>query len=315
MRSMSEQTETPTRRRPRGRSPNYPSVNLGVALERARDLYVNDGQHATPMQTVVSAWGYSPKSSGGRVTVAALKKFGLVEYGGSGEHRLVRLTDLAVEALEHPDPDKRQQAVQEAALRPALHKELWTRYGADLPSVDSLRYMLKRERGFTDSGASDFLGQYIETLTAAGLDHEDEPVPISGDETVSAVGWRVHELGTAYERDRASPIRQPVDQLSPMSESQAASAVRQRMHEQVTRQRGSADYMVQDPTTGSRVDVEVKILTIPLGRAQAVQIAGQFPLTEPDWDLMMSVLIAMKPGLVESEQAEVDRSRAEREGQ
>ena len=40
---------------------------------------------------------------------------------------------------------------------------------------------------------------------------------------------------------------------------------------------------------------------IPLPHERDVLVAGDFPLTDQEWDQFMAVLEAMKPGLVKSE--------------
>lgn len=41
--------------------------------------------------------------------------------------------------------------------------------------------------------------------------------------------------------------------------------------------------------------------SIPLSGGRDISIGGPFPLSEQDWDQFMTVLEAMKPGLVKAE--------------
>jgi hypothetical protein len=154
-------------RRPKpGRSPSYPAIPIGTAIKRARELYDREGKHPAPIAAVVGHWGYSPSSSGGKLTVAALKKFGLIDDDGSGDERSVSLTPLGLDIVLNPDP---RPAIQQAALLPKAHRELWDEYGPRLPSDATLIYKLVRE-GFTQNGAVDFLLEYKTTLAFSGLD-------------------------------------------------------------------------------------------------------------------------------------------------
>ncbi len=72
-------------RKKKGRSPSYPGTSLEVAVRRAQVLYDEERQHAVPMATVTSHWGFrSPSTGPASVAYAALKKFGLLEEEGHG---------------------------------------------------------------------------------------------------------------------------------------------------------------------------------------------------------------------------------------
>ena len=92
------------------RSPAYPGINLEVALKRASGLYVKERRNAVAFPVAVSYWGFGPKSSGGLVSVAALKSFGLLDDVERGPGGLsVKLSDLGRASL----PPKGSLAEQE----------------------------------------------------------------------------------------------------------------------------------------------------------------------------------------------------------
>src|SRR5207247_7259978 len=126
---------------------------------------------------VLQHWGYAPKSGGGAVALAALKAFGFIETGGTGEARTAKVSRLAEKILHAEDPLVRQQALQTAALLPPIHKELWERYGPQLPSDQSLDSYLRHERGFTPGGSRDVIAEYKRTISYAGLTERDATVP------------------------------------------------------------------------------------------------------------------------------------------
>lgn len=171
---MSEQTPE-TRRKPKGRSPSYPGIGLGDAIEKAAVLYQKEGRHAAPADVITTHWGYKPKTGPSLVAVAALKKFGLLEDEGGNGSRWARLTPLALSiVLDEADSPERQQHVREAALTPPIHAELWNESGGRLPSDQNLRRTLVLERGFTDSGAQQFIRQFKSTIAFAGLGEPDK---------------------------------------------------------------------------------------------------------------------------------------------
>jgi hypothetical protein len=125
------------------------------------------------VQVVIEHWGYSPKSGAGLVTLAAVKHFGLIEDQGRGVNRTVKLSDLALKIILSPDPSEQGASLKAAALTPAIHRELWDKYGADLPSHAILRYELL-QRGFSESGAEELIQEYRQTIQVAGLSASDK---------------------------------------------------------------------------------------------------------------------------------------------
>jgi hypothetical protein len=157
------------------RSPAYPYLSVDEAIEKARVVYQHEKRNAAPADAIVTHWGYKPTTSNGRMCVAALKKYGLMEEAGSANNRLLRLSRLALDILlldEKEHYQQRLKAIQESALMPKIHSELWQRWGAELPSTPSMRAYLIRERDFNDSYADQFIKQYRRTISFARLDTE-----------------------------------------------------------------------------------------------------------------------------------------------
>lgn len=157
-------------RKPLRRSPSYPAINLETAIRRARELYTRERQHLTSVDTIASHWKYKSLNGPAHLTLAALKKYGLIADDGKGAARRANLTDLAVDILENPDTRTRDEALQRAALSPSIHRELWEKYGNEPPSDVNLKWILTRERGFTDTGAAEFIPVYKNTVAYAKLD-------------------------------------------------------------------------------------------------------------------------------------------------
>jgi len=93
---MSEATQPPVRKKTRQRSPSYPGIGLEAALGRAKALYQEEGRNAAPNEAILDHWGYASKSGPGLVTLAALKRFGLLQTEGPGK---ARLTNLALSII------------------------------------------------------------------------------------------------------------------------------------------------------------------------------------------------------------------------
>ncbi len=158
-------------RRKRDRSPSYPAIGLEEAIMRARTLYENERRNWAPADAAVEGWGYTTSSGLGRVVLAALKKFGLIEDKGIGPNRRVRLSDAGLKLVLDLDEDleERRVALQETALSPTIHQELWQQYQDGLPSDNTLKRELLLQRGFTERAVSEFIPQFRQTLEFAGL--------------------------------------------------------------------------------------------------------------------------------------------------
>jgi len=148
------------------RSPSFPFVGLREALDRARAFYEAEQRNAARPETAAAHWGYSPKSSGGKQTIAALRSFGLLEGDA-----LVKLSGRALRILldERDGSEERERLLKQAALMPPLHSKLWERYGPELPSPQTLRLSLILDEGFNENSVDDFLTEYKETLEFARL--------------------------------------------------------------------------------------------------------------------------------------------------
>jgi hypothetical protein len=148
------------------RSPSFPFIGLREALDRARAFYEAEQRNAARPETAAAHWGYSAKSSGGKQTIATLRAFGLLE----GDV-LVKLSGRALRILldEREGSEERLRLVQQAALMPPVHARLWERYGAELPSSQTLRLSLILDEGFNENSVDDFLTEYRETLEYARL--------------------------------------------------------------------------------------------------------------------------------------------------
>lgn len=157
----------------KGRSPAYPFIPLEKAVERTEKIAAaGAGKSPYPPEIYYKLWGYGAQSSGSRQTLAALKHFGLVKYVGRGKERRVVLSDLARKIVmdKVPNSPARKKALQEAALVPPIHADLWEKFGHILPDDVVLTTFLTLERDYNADAAKSLIGEYRDTLMFSGLD-------------------------------------------------------------------------------------------------------------------------------------------------
>lgn len=194
----------------RFRSPPYPFIPLGKAIERVKQLHPKALHHQVSFSVLADAWGYGEKSSGLIQTAAALIQFGLLSDEGSGQKRKFQLTPDAIRIAQDIDPtsEKRRAAIQRAALAPKIHKELWEKYGNSGVSDMVLRNYLIFDR--TDSDGAAFSASSAELLI------EEYKSSISFAEITSsppAFKGEAHEEGEAEANDlEDSPDEEHTDQ-------------------------------------------------------------------------------------------------------
>ena len=169
-----EKVELKRHKKHRVRSPSYPAVHLEEAIRRAGQLKEFGGRHQVTVSFVLQHWGYRPQSTNGMKIVAALNYFGLLKTTGTGEARKAELTDRAWRILvDHKGSLDRQRAIQDAALSPKLYKELWEKWGADMPPKPEIRAYLVLEKKFNERTVNDFLVDYQATVKFAELAKAD----------------------------------------------------------------------------------------------------------------------------------------------
>lgn len=165
------------RRGSRVRSPAYPAISLPRAIEYASLYYNEEHQHFAAPRVVANHLGFSDEKNGSSSTVlSALRKFGLLEEKDNKLGLTSRALDIVVSSL--PDDVRRMKAVREAALAPAIYREIWEGSGGQLPSDLSIEYQLERDRGFNPKAIRGFIQDFRATLEFAGLlEQDDSPAP------------------------------------------------------------------------------------------------------------------------------------------
>jgi hypothetical protein len=154
------------------RGPSYPSLSLEEAVGKAREFWDAEKRSAAPVSAAARHWGYSVTSSSGKVVVAALLQYGLLEDSGSKDNRMVKLTPRALDILlDEVESPGRLKAIQDAARSPKIYSDLLAKWPPnELPSDQTIKFFLLRDKGFNEGSVVGFLKDFRGTLTYAKLD-------------------------------------------------------------------------------------------------------------------------------------------------
>jgi hypothetical protein len=103
-------------------------MGLRAAIEKARAIWEKERRHPAPVASVYRHLGYSGRTGPSLTALASLKRYGLLADAGPG---LVRLSDMAVSIILAPTADHpdRVEAIRKAALLPSVFTNLWAQYG------------------------------------------------------------------------------------------------------------------------------------------------------------------------------------------
>lgn len=155
----------------RHRSPNYPAVGLRDAVERVRNLFLKGGKAGAPAAIAAKYIGFGSAHGQSYSVLAALKKFDLT---GEINGRIVP-TQRAIEIINLPDSDPRRvRALKEAALAPAIYRQLAESYrDTGLPADEVLEAELTTYKGFNPKVVAGFVKDFRDTLDFAGINVSD----------------------------------------------------------------------------------------------------------------------------------------------
>jgi hypothetical protein len=181
---MADETEAEKKGRRAGRSPAYPFIPVQKAVEQARALYDQENEYFAPLPAAFGAWGYGPKSSGARQTLATLKYYGLIDVQGDGDARKVKVSEIARRIIldQREDDTEKRRLIREVALMPSAHKALYKAYPSGLPSDSNVTHFLIFDLNYNKEAARDLLAEYKETASYAGLYQPQKPVDKTDDE-------------------------------------------------------------------------------------------------------------------------------------
>lgn len=144
------------------RSPNYPVVSLGEAIEAVRPVFKAENRNKMSRKVLAENMGYSSLNGRALGKIGAVRAYGLTE--GSGDE--LRLSEDAIVLLTAPAGSaERGAALRRCALRPALFQEL-SQIFESLPSEGNLRFELIKRR-FTEEAAAKATNHYLDSMRLA----------------------------------------------------------------------------------------------------------------------------------------------------
>lgn len=159
----------------RDRSPAFPAIALGDAVDKLAAFEKRFGRHPAPYDKAGTAWGL--KQAGDYV--AALRYYGFVEYVGTSDSRQIAITEAGRNLLRVQQETVRENLLRAAALRPKEIARFWALWGADRPPDDVCIDDLMFRNGFSERGAPLFLRTYDGTIAYAKLGQADKIAPDS----------------------------------------------------------------------------------------------------------------------------------------
>jgi hypothetical protein len=156
------------------RSPAYPYLDLQESVDKLEMFHQAESLHHTPVNVAATDIGYKDGSNRGWRAIASLTSFGLLDEEGSKENRQVFLSELGKEIVHFgsKDSEDAKRAIREAALKPAIYADLWALWlkdGQSLPSEESMKRFLIKEKAFNPQSVDDFIKGFKNTLNYAGL--------------------------------------------------------------------------------------------------------------------------------------------------
>lgn len=156
------------------RSPNYPSIGLGDAVDVVRALYVKEGRGMVPSEVAFKSMGYKSASGTAKSHLGAVRAYGLVE-GTKGN---VKISERGLVLMVMPaTTPEYAAALRDAAIEPPIFRELFE--SKPEASDETLRHHLILTKKFLEDAADRLIRVYRATLMLAGLDKAsyNEPKP------------------------------------------------------------------------------------------------------------------------------------------
>jgi hypothetical protein len=166
-------TDTNSAATPRDRSPAYPAIPLGAALERLTQFEAHFKRGLARPENVGAAWSIKTPAYASRVS-AALRYFGLLEYQGAGKERHMAISEIGRKLLRTQQEDTKREIVRDLALRPKVMMLFWEKWGSDRPADAACLDEMTHSNGFSDVGAREFLKVYDATISYAGFSASDK---------------------------------------------------------------------------------------------------------------------------------------------
>lgn len=184
----------------RSRSPNYPSISLGTAIEAIKEVYAKEKRAHFPRTSLAGHLGYTSINGRSLARIGAIRAYGLIE----GREDDLAVSQTAIAILEAPEgsPD-RAEAYRTAFLSPTIFKRIHDKYGDETPSQETLRWWLTQQ-GYVGDASDKTLKSYLASLRVVNAETEGYVPPQSEPETDS----KPDTAGLTQMMDQAMTFRQ-----------------------------------------------------------------------------------------------------------
>ena len=158
----------------RQRSPAYPSISLKECVRFIGEFYKKNRLAEVPKEFAMQHMGLDPKKGDSYRVTSAITGFGLMEETILGNKRAFKFTERGkIIVMLDSETDKKNAALQEAALQYEIIKQLRNLWPDTLPQDDVIKYELLAKNGFTERAAQKFVTVLRETYDFAKLGRHD----------------------------------------------------------------------------------------------------------------------------------------------
>src|SRR5262249_48017237 len=144
---------------------NYPGLSLSQAIDAVAKLWQHEKKTAVSHETAALAMEFKSLSGPARVTIGALRQYGLIEKAEKGH---IRVSDDALIILHGPESD-RNRTIMGAAGMPDLFADLLKTHAE--ASETAIRSYLITKKGFAEDGARKAARAFRETMNLAASAH------------------------------------------------------------------------------------------------------------------------------------------------
>lgn len=156
-----------------GRSPAYPYIDLGKAVENAKKIHSIARGHDIDVESLFKKLGFNGMTGSARKTLAAMKYYGLLDQAhGSKDTKLSKLSMHIIHGVEGSDEQK--DAIKEAFLSPLIYQYCWETWGDDEIDDALMKSHLILKKGFNDSTVMGFISNYKASRDFADIAQNDE---------------------------------------------------------------------------------------------------------------------------------------------
>ena len=145
----------------KARSPNYPTTDLGSALELIRPAFKAENRNKMSRAVLARHMGDNTLNGRALTKLGAVRAYGLIE--GSGDD--LRLSDDAVFVLASPDKVNAfyRDALERLAFKPQLFQDIKKQFTSSLPSEHNLSFWLVQQH-FTQEAAGKAAKSFLTTM-------------------------------------------------------------------------------------------------------------------------------------------------------